>query len=87
MQKRFSVVILLIVICISGCVNLKQDDSAQQYERAILKLQRANTEQERFYALNDAVKESYDSEKYDEAQNYAEELQFLSEKFLDDWNY
>ena len=87
MQKRFIPAILLIVICISGCVNLKNDDSAQQYERAILTLNRANTEQESFYALNDAAKKSYDYDKYDEAQNYAEELQSLSEKFLDDWNY
>ncbi|NPD72145.1 hypothetical protein [Oceanispirochaeta sp. M1] len=87
MQKRFILAIISIVFCISGCVDLKKDDSAQHYERAILKLHRANTEQERFYALNDAAKESYISENYDEAQEYAEELQFLSEKYLEDWNY
>jgi len=50
-------------------------------------LAKATTEQERFYALNDAAKDSFVQGKKEDARRYAEELLALIPKYQGDWNY
>jgi predicted S18 family serine protease len=59
----------------------------RKYPRAIHRLQQAKNEKERFYALDDAAKESLNVGKKDEAKAYADELASLMDKYKDDWNY
>jgi hypothetical protein len=51
------------------------------------KLTDATNELERFYALNDAAKESFVVGKPEDARKYAEELMSLYPKYKNDWNY
>ena len=51
------------------------------------KLAKAKTPQERFYALNDAAKESFVVGNAEDAKKYAQELMTLLPKFPGDWNY
>jgi hypothetical protein len=50
-------------------------------------LANASSDEKRFYALNDAAKESFEVGKIEDARNYAEELLTLAQKFSGDWNY
>jgi tetratricopeptide (TPR) repeat protein len=50
-------------------------------------LAKAKTDQERFYALNDAAKESFVLGKTEDARTYANNLLALLPKFPNDWNY
>lgn len=59
----------------------------RKYPRAIHALQQAKNEKERFYALDDAAKESLNTGKKDEAKSYANELERMTAKYKDDWNY
>jgi len=59
----------------------------QRLERAKKELVAAKTTEERFYALNDAAKESFVVGKIEDAQKYAQELMTLLPKFQGDWNY
>jgi hypothetical protein len=59
----------------------------RKYPRAVHALQQAKNEKERFYALNDAAKESLNVGKKDEAKGFANELATLMIKYRDDWNY
>jgi len=54
---------------------------------ALRKLATASCEEERFYALNVAAKQSYELGKIEDARKYANELLALAPKFLKDWNY
>src|SRR6266516_8030175 len=51
------------------------------------KLAKAKTPQERFYALNDAAKESFVAGNAVDAKKYAQELLTLLPKFSGNWNY
>ena len=59
----------------------------QRLDSATKKLARATVERERFYALNDASKESFVLGRIEDARNYAVELLTLVPKFEGDWNY
>lgn len=87
MIKKLIITVFIVVFGICGCTNSTKDESSMRYEEAIQSLMKADTEQERFYALNDAAKESYIFGKYEEAKNYADELLFLSKNYRSDWNY
>jgi tetratricopeptide (TPR) repeat protein len=50
-------------------------------------LAKATTDQERFYALNNAAKQSFVLGQTEEARKYASNLLALLPKFPDDWNY
>lgn len=50
-------------------------------------LAKAKTPEERFYALNDAAKESFVAGNLEDAKKYAQELMTLLPKFPSDWNY
>ena len=56
-------------------------------DNALKTLARASSEVEKFYALNDAAKQSYELGRIDDARKYANELLALAPKFLKDWNY
>jgi hypothetical protein len=51
------------------------------------KLASAKTDQERFYALNDAAKQSFVLGKTEDARSYASNLLALLPQFPNDWNY
>ncbi len=50
-------------------------------------LDAAKTPEKRFYALNDAAKESFVVGKIEDAQKYASELMTLLSQFQGNWNY
>jgi hypothetical protein len=64
-----------------------QEWSQQEYKRAMNDLHKARAEEKRFYALGAAAKESFDSDKIDDARNFAQELMALTPKYTNDWNY
>ncbi len=59
----------------------------QNYQRAMHDLATAKTEEQRFYALDSAAKESFVAGNYSAAGQYARELQALLPKYKKDWNY
>ena len=59
----------------------------QRLQRAMKGLIAAKTPEERFYALNDAAKESFVVGKIEDAQKYAQELMALLPQFRGNWNY
>ncbi|HKP04644.1 MAG TPA: hypothetical protein VJU77_14930 [Chthoniobacterales bacterium] len=59
----------------------------ERLDRAISELNQAKTEEERFYALGDAARESFIAGNIDDARRYAEELRALAPKFDSCWNY
>ena len=69
----------LYLIALTGCF----DD----YSRAMLELEAASNETERFYALGDAAKESFNQGKLDDAERFATEQLELAPKFEENWNY
>lgn len=56
-------------------------------ESSIAALQKAKTEEERFYQFGDAAKEAFSNGDYAEAKTYAEELETLTPKCKGNWNY
>jgi uncharacterized membrane protein YeaQ/YmgE (transglycosylase-associated protein family) len=54
---------------------------------ATKKLAEATTDQERFYALDAAAKESFNVGKIDDANQFATQLLNLAPSFKDNWNY
>jgi tetratricopeptide (TPR) repeat protein len=59
----------------------------QRLQRAMKELDAAKTSEERFYALNDAAKESFVVGKIEDARKCAQELIVLLPQFQRDWNY
>lgn len=59
----------------------------QRLDSTTKRLAAAATEQDRFYALNDAAKQSFVLGKTKDACKYARELLALLPKFQSDWNY
>ncbi len=56
-------------------------------DKATNELAAASTDENRFYALDSAAKESFNVGKIDDAKNYATELLALAPKFQGNWNY
>jgi len=56
-------------------------------DAATNKLNGASSDQDRFYALDDAAKQSFNVGKIDDANNFAEELLKLAPQFQRNWNY
>jgi len=59
----------------------------RRYDQATEKLNRAESKIERFYALGDAAKASFDFGNKDQARWLAEELQNMVGDYPTDWNY
>ena len=73
----------LLVGCGPGFPTTPQE----RLDKATKKLASASREEERFYALNDAAKESFEVGKIEDARKYATDLLTFAEKFRNDWNY
>jgi len=56
-------------------------------DSALKTLNTASDEAHKFYALNDACKESFEVGKIEDARRYSEDLLALAPKFQSDWNY
>ncbi len=56
-------------------------------ERGIAALQKAKTDEERFYTLGGAAKEAFSSGNYKDARIYAVELERLTSAYKGNWNY
>ncbi len=59
----------------------------ERYVEALAELGEAKGDQDRFYALTDAAKASFEIGKVEEARSYANELLNLAPRFPRDWNY
>jgi hypothetical protein len=55
-------------------------------DKALKELAAASREMDRFYALDDAAKESFEVGKVEDARKYAEELMGLLPKYQGNWN-
>ena len=62
-------------------------DPKVRYDAAMTGLAKAKTEAERFYALNAAEKEAYNTDRKEEARAYAQEHSKLLPKYRLNWNY
>jgi len=56
-------------------------------EKSKIELSNAQTEKNRFYALNDAAKTHFEAKEYERAAQYATELLNLAQKYPNNWNY
>ena len=77
----------LIGSLLVGCGHNTPVTPQGRLNRALERLATAKTEQERFYALDEAAKESFVLGKTQEARNYATNLLALLPRFPNDWNY
>ena len=84
--KRF---LFAFLICglLCGCGGGFPVAPQQRLDAATKKLAKANTEEEKFYALNDAAKQSFVLGKTEDARKYAQDLMTLLPKFQGNWNY
>ena len=78
---------VLVVGLLVGCGRSNPVTPQGRLSIASEKLGKMQTDQERFYALNDAAKQSFILGKTDEARTYASNLLALLPKFPNDWNY
>ena len=81
--------IALLLLCgfLVGCGRVSSPAPRGGLAKAMDELAKAKTPEERFYALNDAAKESFVAGNFDDAKKYADELMALFPKFKGDWNY
>jgi tetratricopeptide (TPR) repeat protein len=77
----------LIPVLLCGVLVGCGGDSQGRLDKATKELAAASSEEKRFYALNDAAKESFEVGKIEDARKYAKELLTLAPKFHGDWNY
>jgi len=78
---------ILLVGLLVGCGRSTPVTPQGRLNTASEKLATAKTDQERFYALNDAAKQSFVLGKTEDARNYASNLLALLPKFPNNWNY
>ena len=78
---------ILLCALLVGCGLGSFPTPQGRLDDALKKLATASREEEKFYALNDAAKQSYELGKVEDARKYANELLALAPKFLKDWNY
>lgn len=81
--------VMMFLLCgtLLGCGRGIPLTPQQRLDRAITELSKANTQEERFYALNDAAKESFVGGKVEDARKYAQELLEMLPRFKGNWNY
>lgn len=83
------VIPLVIFLCITIFWGYKNYTYSKlpDIDKSQIELKNAKTEQTRFYALNDAAKNSFEAKEYKAAKQYATELLLLAQKYPKDWNY
>lgn len=87
-SKRFviSLFIFIGILTFSAYRNYSYI-TLSDFEKSQIELKKADSEIERFYALNDAAKKSFEAKDYDKARSYAQELLLLAQSHKKDWNY
>ena len=83
---KYSIPILLCGLLV-GCGRSFPTTPQGRLDEATKKLAAASREEERFYALDDAAKQSFEVGKTEDARKYAKDLLTLAQKFQRDWNY
>jgi hypothetical protein len=58
-----------------------------KYRNAVAELTKAKTREERFYALGEAAKQSFNAGKTEDAKKYSNELLAMAPEYPKDWNY
>lgn len=61
--------------------------SKERLEEATRELAAAKSQDERFYALGEAAKESFNTGRIEDARHFAKELLELAPRFKNNWNY
>ena len=79
--------LLATTLMLSGCGRMSATTPQERFDTAQDELRAAKSDEERFYALNDAAKEGFVLGKTEAARKHAEELLNLLPKFKDNWNY
>jgi len=83
-------IVLLVIVPILLPLTLRKNHPVTpegKLERANQELSVAATDEDRFYALDDAAKESFVVGKVEDARKYATELLAFAPKFESNWNY
>jgi hypothetical protein len=78
---------ILLCILLVGCGRNYPFTAQGRLDAATKKLASASSEEMRFYALDDAAKESFEVGKIEDARKYAKELLALAPKYQGNWNY
>ena len=88
-MKYFTTFLMPVLLAglLVGCGRSTAVTPQARLNAASEKLAKAKTDQERFYALNDAAKQSFVLGKTEDARTYASNLLALLSKFPNDWNY
>jgi hypothetical protein len=89
LPTKLGVIPLGIFLCLTGLLAYKNYAYTKlpDFDKSQIELENAKTELDRFYALNDAAKKSFESKEYKMAEQYAAELLSLAQKYSNDWNY
>lgn len=81
----------ITVLCLCGflfgCKEKVPVTPNQRLNDATKRMAKAKTDAEKFYAMNDAAKQSFVTGKTEDARKYATELLAMLPKFKGDWNY
>jgi hypothetical protein len=88
-MKHFTTFLMPVLLAglLVGCGRSTPVTPQGRLNSASEKLAKAKTDQERFYALNDAAKQSFVLGKTEDARSYASNLLALLPQFPNDWNY
>jgi tetratricopeptide (TPR) repeat protein len=87
-MNQYRLALLALVAGLLGACGQKSPVTPpSRLSSASEKLARAKTEQGRFYALNDAAKQSFTLGNIEDARKYANDLLALLPRFPNDWNY
>jgi len=78
---------ILLFGLLAGCGRNFPTTPQERLDEATKKLATASREEEKFYALDDDTKESFEVGKMEDASKYAKDLMTLAKKFQGDWNY
>ena len=78
---------ILLCIVITGCSYSEYQTPSGRLDRALGRLAAAGNEEGRFYALDDAAKESFVVGHIKNADQYAKELLTLAPRHTRNWNY
>jgi hypothetical protein len=77
----------LLCVLLLGCGRSYPITPQGRLDAATKKLTAASREEETFYALDDAAKESFEVGKIEDAGKYAKDLLTLAPKYKGNWNY
>jgi len=81
--------LMLVLFCgvLVGCGDDSSRSPQGRLDKATKELATAPSGEKRFYALDDAAKQSFEVGKIEDARKYAKELLTMAPQFQGDWNY